>query len=137
MKRRVKPLLLLVSVIGSFNSSNALSKNEVSSIELFPAEYGSHDATQELRFLSPTPLRLGIEKFRVDYQKLEVALWFSADSAKDLEEVTKTFLNKRLAIVVNQRVVSSPIIKAPIENDLVLSFKKRSELDVLVDALNS
>lgn len=125
MKMEIKPLLVLVSVLSSLATAQAAGKEPCSTkgLDLFPAEYAAGSSESDLRFLTASPFQLSILNYELVPESRLVRLTLSKKSAKELSKLSEKFLEKRLAVVVDGQVVSSPVIRQKISGDsLAVTF---------------
>lgn len=62
---------------------------------------------------------------------------FTKEGAKKIEALTKQLQRKKLAILLDGKVVMAPTIMAPLTSGAVICCKSKAEADRIVQALNS
>jgi preprotein translocase subunit SecD len=66
-----------------------------------------------------------------------VSIKFTEDGSKKIEKLTKRMAGKRLAILLDGKVVSAPIIEAELSETAILSGLKKEDALKLAKALDA
>ena len=107
---------------------NLLTKDDIESVSVIRETYTENEI-EFLRYKYPD-----IE----NRSKISIRIVFTEDGQKEFNKITKNNLKKKLGIIIDQELVSAPIIHEPIDNNisLITVYYTEEEVKSLIDKLN-